>query len=88
MPQTIEEVLGLCGCGDADEVYAACQDMLRARKDNVSVWSHERFQNWPEEAVWLLLNHLDQAGLIEHGTIIDSSWLTREGEHLLQRLEA
>jgi hypothetical protein len=69
------EDLGLC-CGSPEDSYAFLQELLttiRSKTDLNQLLPHDG-------ARYLILGALDNADLIEHGSIIDAAWLTRKGE--------
>lgn len=74
-------LIGLCGCGRAEQLVA---DALRVfRLCDIDGWPDGGFSLY-EEA---LLHMLDNAELIEHGTSIGHSWMTETGEAWLAEME-
>ncbi|MFF7795582.1 hypothetical protein [Streptomyces sp. NPDC007991] len=80
------EELGLC-CGFPEDSYDLVRDLLTAFRSKT-----DALALLPDAgARYLVLAVLDRAGLIEHGSIIDTAWLTRKGEwywHGLTRFDS
>jgi hypothetical protein len=75
-------ILGGCGCGNSEEFAKKGLELLRF------FGSEERTENPvnKSELTELLAHWFDDKGLIEHGTIISSSWLTDKGKAILDAL--
>jgi hypothetical protein len=75
------EELNLC-CGFPEDSYDLVRDLLTASRNKANIQ-----HLLPDSgARYLVLGVLDNAGLIEHGSIIDAAWLTRKGEWYWQAL--
>jgi hypothetical protein len=75
------EELHLC-CGLPETSYALARALLTAFRSKTSISTL-----LPDDGVrYLVLGALDNAGLIEHGSVIDAAWLTRKGEWYWQAL--
>lgn len=75
------EELNLC-CGFPEDSYALVRDLLTAFRAKTGIATL-----LPDDgARYLVLGLLDDADLIEHGSIIDAAWLTRKGEWYWQAL--
>lgn len=73
--------IGLC-CGLPEESYTLLRNLLTAFRNKEDITSL-----LPDEgARYIVLAALDQAELIEHGSIIDAAWLTRKGEWYWQAI--
>ncbi|MFE1451964.1 hypothetical protein [Streptomyces olivaceoviridis] len=76
--------LGLC-CGLPEESYTLLRNLLtafhgRERTNRIN-------QLLPDEgARYIVLAALNNAGLLEHGSIIDAAWLTRKGKWYWQAI--
>lgn len=82
--------LGICGCGWHDVFVAEVLNVLRTLRDKGSLFDNwtmlhpDGFGNYGAE---LLLNVMDNAGLLEHGTSIAGSWATDKGKRLLEIMD-
>ncbi|MGP3737958.1 hypothetical protein ACTWJ9_33145 (plasmid) [Streptomyces sp. GDS52] len=75
------EDLNLC-CGLPEDSYDLVRDLLTAFRTKTDIDTL-----LPDHgARYLVLGALDNAGLIEHSSIIDAAWLTRKGEWYWQAL--
>ncbi|WP_416520097.1 hypothetical protein [Streptomyces achromogenes] len=75
------EDLNLC-CGSPEESYMLLRNLLTAFRDKTGIETL-----LPDDgARYLVLGALDNAGLLEHGSIIDAAWLTRKGEWYWQAI--
>ena len=70
---------GCCGCGEPALYYEAALEIL------TFFASAERDWTWvyAEKHRYLAINALDHLGLLEHGSGICGSWLTKHGEQAL-----
>ncbi|MFJ8657493.1 hypothetical protein ACIRNU_34785 [Streptomyces rochei] len=73
--------LHLC-CGFPEKSYALVRELLTAFRNKTGI--DNLLPN--DGARYLILGLLDEADLIEHGSIIDAAWLTRKGEWYWQAL--
>jgi len=74
-----------CMCGNPDAVFDYVRDILRCVRDKD--YDKQEVLAGSEGAMYFTLYHLDELGLIEHGTSVRYSWLTDEGKELLEDLE-
>lgn len=75
------EDLNLC-CGFPEDSYDLVRDLLTAFRTKTDIATL-----LPDSgARYLVLGALNNAGLLEHGSIIDAAWLTRKGEWYWQAL--
>jgi|GEM_PF-3495685 len=92
-------LLKFCGCGAPEDAMRFLRDMLAHIADDrreamgFDAW----YKEWtakesaiygPPAARWLFLYLLDTAGLAEHGSSVNSCWLTDKGKHILELLRA
>ena len=75
------EELNLC-CGFPEDAYTLIRDLLTAFRNKTGI---DTLLPQPG-ARYLVLAALDDAGLIEHGSIIDAAWLSRKGEWYWQAM--
>jgi len=92
--------LGLCGCGEPEQVLRFVHKALELIKKRLeSDWCKESQaeidQHFCSEESekdnlfrWIAWYFIDRAGLIEHGSNIRNSWLTEKGKTFLQYLDA
>lgn len=73
--------LPLC-CGFPEESYDLIRDLLGAFRNKTGIDTLLP----TDGARYLILGLLDEVDLIEHGSIIDASWLTRKGEWYWQAM--
>ncbi|MFF3998549.1 hypothetical protein ACFYX8_35235 [Streptomyces cyaneofuscatus] len=76
--------LGLCGCGDPEGAYDLVRDLLSL----CPLYEEHRWEKAEEltgggPAHHIVMSTLDTAGLIEHGSNINGSWLTAKGTWFL-----
>lgn len=77
-----------CGCGDPEAAAVALTTLLRLHPLYESENRAQLDELVPNEGVrYLVLYGLDQAGLTEHGTVVDGAWLTPKGAEVLAALE-
>ena len=81
--------LGLCGCGNPDDAYELVRDLL-------ALCPLYEDQRWRQAETLtsggavhhIVMSTLDTAGLIEHGSSINGSWLTPKGTWFLNAARA
>ncbi|MEU1099274.1 hypothetical protein, partial [Streptomyces sp. NPDC005877] len=82
--------LALCGCGLAEESYDLVRRLLALTPYHQSPEVQKQVAalcgNAP--AQHMILSMLTNAGLIEHGCVIEGSWLTDKGEWYLKALDS
>lgn len=75
----------MCGCGYPDAAIKLTHDILTATRarnlDDLSTLIGTR------GAIQIVMGALDEAGLTEHGTSFNGSWLTPKGEYALGLLD-
>lgn len=72
--------LGMCGCGLPGEAYNLVRDILAlAPLYEENRWRLAETLTGGGGAHHIILSSLDRAGLIEHGSSLDGSWLTPKG---------
>jgi hypothetical protein len=88
-------LLHLCGCGSPEDAYNFCRDVLVAfdrrenRKDGTKPWvDAERvvagiIRERPDEAAHVIAHLLTHLNLLEHGGSVGGSWLTPDGERIV-----
>lgn len=76
-------ILGGCGCGSSDEIADKAVAVLEffSREIGSRDWSFIDGENE------ILAHWLDSKGLLEHGSSIGGSWLSKEGEQVLKSLK-
>ncbi|MFE1767302.1 hypothetical protein ACFW81_24170 [Streptomyces angustmyceticus] len=72
----------LCGCGFPEEAFELVRDLLAVAHERGS--SGRVINNGA--ARHIVLSLMGNVGLLEHGSIIDSAWLTSKGEWYLRQL--
>lgn len=87
------EELNWCSCGDPESAKCVIRDYLRLVKERKDKDYYKCIDNFKEKfncyhasdnpLVLCLAYTLDSAGFTEHGSSIDSCWLTEEGEMFL-----
>lgn len=79
-------ILGACGCGDSDEYGMLAIEVLR----QIPLTYEEKKANgfYEDKTKGLMLFFLDEAGLIEHGSSVNGSWLTENGKQLLTNIDS
>lgn len=87
------EKLGFCGCGNPEGVLGLLYDCLkdiRAREAEQNSGLSESMKDriGSSEMVNWVLYWLDSHDLTEHGGSVSRSWLTKDGEDLLESIEA
>jgi len=80
MNEPLRLKLGLCGCGNPEDIMAYIRDMLLVLK--TGDWRDHEDMPYMFFVSWANYNQL-----AEHGTTIRCSWLTPEGEALLKEIE-
>lgn len=94
--ETLEDIaamgmLRLCGCVGDDLLPAVSRilrDLKRPEDGEWVGWGElcEKHFSGSKDIGYLVLSYLDCTGIIEHGSSIRGSWLTRKGEELLDLL--
>ena len=79
-----------CGCGTPEEAGRLILQSLKLIRDcnaEKITWK-ERDKQYPSEAWrYFMAYQLDNWGLTEHGTSVDSAWLTDKGIEVMEDLE-
>lgn len=94
----IAEAMDVCMCAEGDDAMEFVRDVLASAVPNVyspeitaytleSKKLAEEF-HLPKAVVHLVLSFLEHNGLIEHGSSLHHSWLSREGIEVRDRLIA
>ena len=73
--------MDLC-CGLPETSFELIRDVLTAFREKQSI--DALLPN--DGARYIVLGMLERVGLIEHGSIVDASWLTRKGEWYWQAM--
>ena len=75
------DVLGLCGCGNPDEIMGYVADMLErcVRRDD-GTWPLGKYEDHP---YMFFVYWANDKGFAEHGDTARCSWLTEKGKELL-----
>lgn len=73
------DMLGLCGCGNPEEV----REYIRERLERVA---NKQYPDYEEIAEMFFLYVADNRGWLEHGGTIRCSWLTDKGKDVLKTL--
>ena len=84
-------LLKLCGCGNPEEAYSFCYGILKLcdRRDRSAKWIDaqgavkELIRREPEIAAHTFLHLLTNLDLLEHGGSVGGSWLTTDGEKIV-----
>jgi hypothetical protein len=78
------EFVGLCGCGDQEGLRALVLDaLMHAKSLSCGDWTRAG----EEIAREFVLHILNDKKILEHGTSVFCSWLTKTGEDLLDHLK-
>lgn len=80
--------LPMCGCGSPETAVALVHELLKLAPFYDHTHAKIADLIGTPGAYYLVLGSLDEAGLIEHGGMIDSSWLTDKGQWFLRALNA
>jgi hypothetical protein len=89
-------LLMLCGCGSPDDAYNFCREAL-ACFDRRGCHDHPPTRDWinaenalkkliqdrPDDAAHVLAHLLTHLRLLEHGGSVGGSWLTDNGERII-----
>lgn len=89
-------LLHLCGCGNPEEAYNFCRAALMAfdRRDGSKRWVdaeaaiEELVKAKPDIAAHVLSHMLNHYDLLEHGGSVGGSWLTENGERIVDMGDA
>lgn len=84
-------LLQLCGCGQPVEAFNFCRDLLKYfdRRDKSKEWidaegaAEGLIRQHPDVAAHVIAHLLTNLDLIEHGGSVGGSWLTRDGERIV-----
>jgi hypothetical protein len=84
------DILGGCGCGLSDEIAERAFQVLNYFSMDHKDRTNSLFSDDNDEALSneILAHWLDSKELIEHGSSIYGSWLTKKGEDLLNTLKS
>ncbi len=82
------ELCGLCGCTDSElEIDILHVFQLYAEtKPGESLYYDKIFSTEPRKYVELILHILTKANLLEHGTSVRGSWITKKGKEVAKQL--
>lgn len=76
--------LGFCGCGNSGDAYELVRDLLTlCPLYEGQRWRQAETLTGGGAVHHIVLSTLDTAGLIEHGSSINGSWLTPKGAWFL-----
>jgi hypothetical protein len=82
-------LLGLCGCGSPEDSFNFCRDVLVCFDRRGEEWVSAEdaisvlVSNRPEIAAHVLAHLLTNLNLIEHGSSVGGSWLTENGQRIV-----
>ena len=81
--------IGLCGCGQPEEVHRLLLDCMSAiNDDHPSLISAEKVarivSERPDVVAEMILHFLDSREVTEHGGSVYGSWLTDRGKQMLE----
>jgi hypothetical protein len=79
--------LRFCGCGCPEDAYNLVRDILALAPFRDHREELRALIGGGDGAFYLVLYVLDSAGLIDHGTSIDGSWITKKGSHYLALMQ-
>lgn len=82
--------IGLCGCGDPDAVLDMIQAYLEIKaSDNFGMLGkvQDFTEKYKEELLLFMMYTLDKKGFTEHGTSINTAWITYKGKKFLELLQ-
>jgi hypothetical protein len=89
-----DNALRPCGCADEAAMLTKVRDVMAdlalSGSDAQVPWDRLVAKHFHEDEAlaYLVMGHLDHAGLIEHGVAIRCSWLTEDGAAGLAALQA
>jgi hypothetical protein len=89
-------LLQLCGCGSPEDAYNFCRDVLM-HFDRRGCHDRPPIKEWidaeeavkqliverPDQAAHVLSHLLTHLKLLEHGSSVGGSWLTKDGERII-----
>lgn len=89
-------LLGMCGCGMPEDAYNFCRDALMCF-DRRGCHDRPPTREWidaesalkdlivsrPDDAAHVIAHLLDNLKLLEHGSSVGGSWLTPDGERIV-----
>ncbi len=84
-------VLGMCGCGWPETTYNFLREVIKQfdRRDKSKEWVNaeskvvEMVKANPEIAAHALIHFISDKEVIEHGSGVGGSWLTKSGEEIV-----
>lgn len=81
-------ILPSCGCGNPESIGKYVKDMLlkhvkQTNSEDRSCWNITKYDDLP---VMFFLSWATKEGYIDHGVTIRCSWMTKEGDDLLNDL--
>jgi len=83
-------LLHLCGCGSPEDAYNFCRDALAcfdrrgtSERINAEDALKRLIQDRPDDAAHVLAHLLSHLDLLEHGASVGGSWLTPNGERVV-----
>lgn len=80
--------LDVCGCGDPGSMLAVVVQLMKAINEHGNFYEAQKHGEWPEGGwVQLVLNVLEHAKWLEHGSAIQGGWLTPAGKLALEDME-
>lgn len=87
--------IGLCGCGYFNDVVRIIYEYLKIKNEMLLNYSYFVWKEWQndfieknkEELFEFMKYILDNRGFTEHGTSVDSAWITSKGKRLIQLIE-
>lgn len=82
------DVLGLCGCGSPEDAYNFCRDVLvafdrRGKWDDAEGLVKTLILARPDQAAHVIAHMMTHLGVLEHGGSVGGSWLTNDGERIV-----
>lgn len=83
--------LGICGCGNPEDSYKAVHELLLLVRKTRKTTSEPIYDKWlalmENPYALTVLYMLSDRGFLEHGTSVYSSWITSEGNKLIDALD-
>lgn len=80
--------IGLCGCGNPEDVHKFLLDCLSSGKDDSNIIDYKKVEKLVSEntetVAQFVLHFLDKVSLTEHGGSVYGSWLTERGKQVLE----
>ena len=79
------EILGLCGCGNPDDIMEYIYSMLkRLEPDKDGNALYGEYEDMP---YMFFIYWANEKGFAEHGNTVRCSWLTKNGKELIRDIE-